>query len=101
MEQDIDLTPAEIQELLPESTSDSPVTLDILVTGYSGGAETIRITDQGITEGTRDGYVRLLVKVRRNGRLRDAFYMESAGKDREEIKRNLKEALSKRFMTGR
>ena len=91
------IMPADISPLLPPPRPESPAVIELIVTDYSEGAETIRITDDGITEGFRDGWIQILVKVRIDNKLKESRMIEAKGKGREEILANLKKTLYDKF----
>lgn len=94
---DILIKPEQVMSVLPPASSGSDVSLEFIVTDFSGGAETIRITESGITEGTRDGHIRILVMVRVDNTLKKTFVIECKGRDRDDIMLNLKKIFEERF----
>ncbi len=93
----LSIIPADISSLMPPPKPESPAVIELVVTDYSEGAETIRITDDGITEGFRDGWIQILVKVRIDNKLKESRMIEARGKGREEILANLKKILYENF----
>ena len=95
----INVASDEIGTLLPQAVSESPAVIELTVIEFSEGAETIRITDQGITEGNRHGYIKILLKIRTGNKLRESRLIEAKGHGREEILANLKKILHEQLIS--
>ena len=96
---DVNVIPGQIMSLLPPADAGSNTSLEFIVTDFSSGVEIIRITDQGITESTKDGHIRILVMVRVDNSLKKSFVIECSGQDKDIIMLELKKKLEERFAT--
>ncbi|PKL35539.1 MAG: hypothetical protein CVV44_22325 [Spirochaetae bacterium HGW-Spirochaetae-1] len=94
------LTEEEVRQILPHhiiAPSERDV-LEITVFRFSSGIERLNYDgNDTFTEETRNGEIKVLLKIRSGNRVRKVFFIQASGKDKEEILRNLALELERTF----